>query len=323
MDLDQDTRGNLWAIVLAAGEGTRLVSVTRALYGTELPKQFAALTGERTFLQMTMDRISSLVPPDRTVVVVSDTRRALAEAQLADYPGVHIIAQPRNLGTAVGVLLPLAHVLARDPDAQVVIFPSDHHVSRDAPFVDAVRRAVRAARGARSGTALVGAAADSAATDLGWIVPERALGSRDARASRVVGFVEKPQEPVAMRLLAAGALWNTLVIAARGRGLWQLASRRIPTVTEGFDHYRDALRGPKATLAMRELYGRLPSADISRDVLQRSPRGLSVVSLIDAGWSDLGTPERLLSCLNEMGHCTVRERVRRAVARPAREAAVA
>jgi mannose-1-phosphate guanylyltransferase len=321
--MDQNTRGDLWAIVLAAGEGTRLVSVTRALYGSEIPKQFAALTGERTFLQMTMDRISTLVPPSRTVVVVSEARRALAEAQLADYPGVEIVAQPRNLGTAVGVLLPLTHVLARDPDARVAIFPSDHHIRREVPFVDAVRRALRAALEAPSGTALVGAAAESAATDLGWIVPDRKIRPNDARSARVVRFVEKPPEAAAMRLLAAGALWNTLVIAAEGRGLWELASRQVPHVAEGFERYRHAVRGPKASMSMRELYGRLPSADISRDVLQRSPYELAVVSLIDAGWSDLGTPARLLRCLDEIGHSTFREHVQRVVHGPAREVAMA
>ena len=301
--MDQDTRqGALWAIVLAAGEGTRLASVTRALYGREVPKQFAALTGERTLLQMTMDRIAPLVPPSRTVVVISENQRELAELQLAEFAGVEIVVQPHNRGTAVGVLLPLSHVLARDPQARVVIFPSDHHVARETPFLDAVGRALTAAMKARAGTALVGAAADSAATDLGWIVPEGALGREELRASRVARFVEKPPAAAAMELLRAGALWNTLVIAASAERLWKITRRHLPEIAAGFDRYRAAVGRERAPGLLRKVYAQLPSADLSRHVLERAAGGLAVVALVDAGWSDCGTPDRLLRCLDESGH---------------------
>src|SRR5689334_11977026 len=119
-------RGKLWAIVLAGGEGKRLAALTRAVYGRDVPKQFAALGSKRSFLQETMLRISALVPAARTLVVVSQTHARLADEQLADFPGVEIVLQPANLGTTAGVMLPLAHVLARDPEAIIAIFPCDH-----------------------------------------------------------------------------------------------------------------------------------------------------------------------------------------------------
>jgi mannose-1-phosphate guanylyltransferase len=97
---------------LAGREGTRLASITRAVYGREVPKQFAALGTERTFLQQTMDRIAPLVPAERTVVVVSESDAAIAEEQLAGYPGRRLVLQPSRRGTTAGLLLPLAHVLA-------------------------------------------------------------------------------------------------------------------------------------------------------------------------------------------------------------------
>jgi mannose-1-phosphate guanylyltransferase len=100
------TYDRLWAVVLAAGEGTRLAALTRTLYGTAVPKQFAPLLGERTMLQLTIDRIAPLVPAERTVVVVDQTQESLARAQLEDYPGVLIVLQPGNRGTGPGVLLP-------------------------------------------------------------------------------------------------------------------------------------------------------------------------------------------------------------------------
>jgi mannose-1-phosphate guanylyltransferase len=291
--------GEVWAIVLAAGRGARLAAVTKALHGREVPKQFAALCGERTFVQRTMDRIGALVPPERTLVVVGDDQMELARAQLAEYPGVEIIRQPRNLGTAPGLLLPLAHLLARDAGARVVVFPSDHHFAREAAFVDAVRRAVDTAARTPGGVTLVGAEADSAAIDLGWIVRGARCRPRTARAYRVAGFVEKPPETIAVQLLGEQALWNTLIVAARARALWELAAWHVPEIVKALARYRLSIGLPGAQRQLRCIYAKLPAADLSRDILQPA-RGLSVVSMIDAGWSDCGTPERLFRAFGDL-----------------------
>lgn len=290
--------GNVWAVVLAAGEGSRMAPLTRLLYGHELPKQFAALDGDRTLLQRTMDRISPVAPPERTVVVVSEAYEDTARDQLAGYPGVEVVPQPRNLGTGNGVLLPLAHVMGRDPEASVAIFPSDHHVRRRDPFVEAVRRAVRISEQAESGVALLGAAAERPAVDLGWIVRGGRLGDHTDRAWRVHRFVEKPPEPVAMELLGAGSLWNTMVIAGHLQPLWQLARKHLPRQTRIFERYLRHLGAADAGELRTRMYGQLEAADFSREVLQLA-RGLAVVPVIDSGWFDCGTPERLMEWLRD------------------------
>src|SRR5262245_60334673 len=75
-------RAGLWTIVLAGGEGTRLGSLTRALYGEDLPKQFATLNGDRSMLQTTLQRTARFCPVERTVVVVAIEREGLARAQI-------------------------------------------------------------------------------------------------------------------------------------------------------------------------------------------------------------------------------------------------
>ena len=291
-----DCRGNLWVIVLAAGEGERLSTLTRALHGRHVPKQFASLWGERTFLTRTLDRIGWLAPRKRTIVVVADDCKALAEEQLRGYPGVEPVYQPSNCGTGAGVLLPLAHVLARDPAARVVLFPSDHHVEWGTPFRDAIRRAVLATDSAPSHVALIGASAESAATDLGWIDCGEELGCSAIHALRVKAFVEKPVTSVAVDLLRRGALWNTMIVAARGRCLWELADRHIPEVCWCFLNYRELVRERRADGFLRGIYPGLPITDLCRDVLQRA-KGLAVVSMTGAGWSDCGTPERLFRAM--------------------------
>jgi mannose-1-phosphate guanylyltransferase len=273
-----------------------MASLTNALYGQDLPKQFAALDSDRTLLQGTMDRVGRLIPPRRTVVVVSAAHEHIAAEQLAEYPGVEIVVQPRNLGTGPGILLPLAHILVRDPEADVAVFPSDHHIRRNEPFIEALEHALMVAPRSESGVVLLGAAAERPASDLGWIVRGRRLGNALDRAWQVDRFVEKPSESVAMALLGSGSLWNTMVIAGRGRSLWEMGRRHLPRQAAAFEQYQTFIGQPEARQMRERLYQQMHPACFSREVLQAA-EGLAVVPLIDAGWFDCGTPERLFDWL--------------------------
>jgi mannose-1-phosphate guanylyltransferase len=287
-----------WAIVLAAGRGQRLARLTRALYGRDVPKQFAALDGDQTFLQQTMTRAARLTPPSRTVVVVSEDHGSLARSQLSAFPGTIVVEQPRDVGTLSGLLLPLAHVLDADPRARVIVYPADHHVQRLGPFVEAVSGALEAVDQAPARAVLVGARADRAATDLGWIMRGHKLGES---VSAVEHFVEKPGANVATRLYEGGALFNTLLIALDGAAFWDKALSTRPELAHSFQRYRSSVATSNEASVRHEIYERLPTLDLSRDLLS-TERGLAVVEMGDAGWSDCGTPERLFECLEGSGY---------------------
>ncbi len=279
---------HLWTIVLAAGDGTRLQSLTRALHGEALPKQFAILQGQRSLLETTLLRTAELTPPERTVVVAQAEREGLARTRVTGFPGIDVIAQPMNLGTGPGLLLPLARVISRDPEAIVVVTPSDHYVQDVTPFIESVRRAEAVARS--GSVVLLGAVPDGPETQYGWIV-----GSPDEcpDSHRVCRFEEKPAARVAEALFDSGALWNTFVIVAQARVLWDLAGEHLPSQTANLN----CLRGTSfANDVLRDLYARMAPADFSRDVLQNA-RKLRVVRLSRCGWSDWGTPERVIDSL--------------------------
>jgi mannose-1-phosphate guanylyltransferase len=274
-----------------------MAPLTQALHGQPLPKQFAALAGTRTFFQQTLERASLVVAPECIVAVVSDEHEALARQQAAGLPGVQIVCQPRNLGTGPGLLLPLAHVLARDPLARVVVFPSDHYFQRPVALTTAVARALTAAaEDSPAGVALVGAAAEAPSTELGWIVlgPDGAAGGR--AGFPVAGFVEKPDEQKAWQLLESRALWNTMIMAGSALALWRLLLRHLPRQVIALSRYLSHIDTPDGREVLRDIYRDMLPADFSRDVLERA-RGLAVVPMIDAGWSDCGTPERLIAAL--------------------------
>jgi mannose-1-phosphate guanylyltransferase len=287
------SRNDIWAVVLAGGEGTRLAPLTRRLYGDPLPKQFATLVGDRSLLQETIARFSPLVPPARMVVVVPEGYDPLARRQLASWPGVHVVPQPANRGTGPGVLLPLALVLASDPDARTLVVPSDHYVPRPAPFLDVVAKTAAVAD--ERPLALIGVAAESPETEYGWIRPGCHL-SEPLRA--VEGFVEKPSPEVAERLHREGALWNTFLMVARGRALWDAAAARMPAHATAI---RQALGASAERGALARAYATLRPANFSQEVLETTP-GLAVAPVEGSGWADWGSPRRVFASLRHTPH---------------------
>jgi mannose-1-phosphate guanylyltransferase len=126
------------------------------------------------------------------------------------------------------------------------------------------------------------------ASDYGWIVPAGDGGT----FMRVRAFVEKPEPAAAARLLQEGALWNSFVLVVRARAMAACLKRCLSLT---FHSMREAaLRGHDAVV---RLYEELPAADLSRDVLQRSPADLRVLPVPSCGWTDVGTPLRLAECL--------------------------
>jgi mannose-1-phosphate guanylyltransferase len=288
----------LYLVVLAAGAGTRLARVTGGV-----PKQFWSIDGGRSLVEETVERFRGLVPVERTFTVIDQAHQHYVRGLVGRGALGQLLAQPCNRGTATGILLALADIRESAPDAIVLVTPSDHGIAGPRLFRQGVSEAVAAVRKGRAGIVLFGAEPDSAHADYGWIAPRSRRGEND-RIQGVATFVEKPGPAEAARLLTAGAVWNTMVLVARADALFDLYRRFVPEMVEDFAQLsRVPVDRRQAYLA--ELYPRLPSTDFSSDVLSRA-KGLAVYTWpASAGWSDLGTPERLALWLRRDGTPTV------------------
>jgi len=310
-DSEQD-----WAVVLAAGQGTHLARLTRLLNGQPLPKQFTALEGPQTLIQRTIHRLLDVVSEKHIVVVVPEEYAEIAQSQLQDWPRLKILLQPKDAGSAAGVLLPLSHIRAQDPDARVVMTPGDHHFEDDQAFHRAVRRAKEVAERVPAGMTIVGAEPEGPATDLGWIVP-RPVAQDDSTGRLAMclvdRFVEKPLDHVARRLFSEGGLWNTMIMAGRLSSFWKALRDQLPTQVAAFEGYASTVGTPSEQECRRALYRSLEPADFTRIIL-RNTTGVGVVWMQLAGWYDYTTPERLMTLLSRADrHGKTSERVKRAL----------
>jgi mannose-1-phosphate guanylyltransferase len=286
-----------WIVVLAAGDGRRLESLTRDADGRAVPKQYCSLRGGHSLLHATLDRARRLAPPERIVTVVAQDHRRWWERELAQSPGENLVVQPRNRGTAAGVLLPLRTILARDPEAVIGVLPSDHFVADEQVFCTALVQALGAAGDESGRLVLLGVEAERPDADLGWIVP----GTASPHPSTVVAFVEKPPREQALRLMRQGALWNSFAFAVRALELDALLRSSLPELALRFDQ----VRPESATAAeLVKLYEALPVVDFSRSVLAGPAAELRVVAVPRCGWMDLGTPARIARCLADFAAVT-------------------
>jgi mannose-1-phosphate guanylyltransferase len=283
--------GNTWALVLAAGEGSRLHSLTRTQSGSPVPKQFCSLWQGPSLFHDALIRARAVASNEYICAVVARQHHGWWQGLTGLMPSANIIVQPHNRGTANGILLPLLHILARDPNAQIVILPSDHHVREEAVLAHALWRAVEQLRWRIDETVLLGLEPVESDSELGYIVP----GDSDGRgALEVEQFVEKPTLAQAHEIIEHGGLWNAFILASSGQALLSLFRRRMPEiVSEMRAAVQHDLADPDEAPATAELYGTLPNIDFSRDILQGQERRLRVLPVAQCGWSDLGTPERI------------------------------
>ncbi len=282
--LSHDMQSPLWSVVLAAGSGRRLSGVTGGI-----PKQFWRPTGSTSLVEETLARLLPICPPDRTVIVVAENQRDYVNRWRSARHRGRVVFQPEDRGTAAGVLFGLLPVLTADPNAVVLITPSDHGVAKPDVFRQGVLDAVAHIR-RHDGVVLFGIEPSAALTDYGWITLDSLKASTGVQ--RVASFAEKPSADIARQLLASGALWNTMVIVARARTLLDLCREHIPDVTATFIGSLTLPPETREAFLVRR-YRHLEATDFSRDVLTRGVNLLAYTWPASIGWSDLGTPERL------------------------------
>lgn len=216
-------------VILAGGEGTRLWPLSRS----KRPKQLLQLSGERSLIQQTVDRLKPLVAPERILIVTEQSHADDLRAQLPELPAESIIVEPTRRGTAAALLLAALHIRQRAPEATWASLHSDAFITDDDEF----RRTLRAALAAASaGEHLVttGIEPRFAATGYGYIQRSEELRRVDGFPMyRVARFVEKPDQATAEAYVASGDyFWNPGVFVWKNSTLLAAFAEHQPAIYE-------------------------------------------------------------------------------------------
>ena len=302
-----------WCIVLAGGEGLRMRPWVHTWFGGARPKQYCTFVGSRSMLQHTLDRAHSIVSAGHVATVIGQGHGRYFTESTRPQALDLVLEQPDNMGTAPGVFLPTAYVLADNPEAIVAFLPSDHFVHPERLFCEQVSHAYELVERYNSKILLVGAVPDRAETEYGWIDPVRDYGHGSAdkthKVMNVMRFREKPDVREAQALLQQDCLWNTMVMVVKAKSLWELGRQCLPEMMYIFDAFLMVLRAITAgrlapgyeASALARVYKELAPADFSRDILQHVSERSMVMRMDNVAWCDWGHPQRVAATLSDIG----------------------
>ncbi len=278
----------LCALIMAGGKGTRFWPLSTE----EKPKQFLNLIGEETMIQMTVNRISPLIPIERIFVCTGEMYVDLVKEQLPQLPERNIIVEPEGRNTAPCIALSAFVINKYYKDANMVVLPSDHLIKDEEEFRKVIESADEFVNANEEAIITLGMTPSRPETGYGYIRYGNDEKIRNNhRVIKVEAFAEKPNREKAKEYLAAGNyLWNG------GMFVWSTQNILEQIKKYSTDTYK-ALE-PISTVSEEDLqktinanYKNTEAISIDYAVLEKSQDIYVIPS--DFGWDDVGSWEAL------------------------------
>lgn len=262
----------LHAIIMAGGQGTRFWPLSHRACA----KQFVKLVDHRSFLELTLDRISHLVPHSHQWIVSSEGQKHWVEAQKGLVSASHILYEPCGKNTAACIAWAALEVLAHNPEAMMIVLPADHLILDSEAFCKALQQAISVA-GHQDKVVTIGIQPTEPHTGYGYI---EAL-NLETLESPVVSFHEKPDRATALAYLSAGNyFWNSGIFIFKASKILSLFETHLPELYH-------ALRSRGA-----EAYPELESISFDYGIMEKIASETWVVRG-NFAWSDVGSWQAL------------------------------
>ncbi len=273
---------NIYSVILAGGSGTRFWPASR----NALPKQLLALgPTPDSLIHQTYLRLQSFSSPERTLVATGKHLLAGTSNALPELPTASFLGEPKAKNTAPCIAWAVERIYRRDPEALVIVIPSDQYVENEAAFRAAVNLALQSA--SSGPITILGITPTRPETGYGYIQGGSEVSPGVWRVKR---FVEKPDRATAEGYLAAGGyFWNAGMFVFRASTFMRELEVHMPNLYAGVKRVGQAsdLGAEAEAAAVEQLFDTTESVSIDYGIMEKAET-IHVVPA-DFGWNDLGS----------------------------------
>ncbi|OAB79647.1 mannose-1-phosphate guanylyltransferase [Cochleicola gelatinilyticus] len=285
---------NYYAVIMAGGIGSRFWPVSTK----ELPKQFHDMLGTgQTLLQKTFSRLNALMPSENIYILTNERYLSLTLQQLPEISEKQVVLEPAMRNTAPCILLSALKIKKENPDALMLVAPSDHWIEDEAAFATDVQACFDAAqRDDRLVT--LGIAPTFPNTGYGYIESEK---EGHSPIKKVRQFREKPDYETAKQFLAEGNfVWNAGIFIWSVKSIIRSFEKNMPIMHALFSEGNPVYNTSEEASFISKNYPLSENISIDYGILEKAENVYVKQATFD--WNDLGTWGALHDKLSKDSH---------------------
>lgn len=273
---------NTFAVIMAGGIGSRFWPVSKTVY----PKQFLDIFGTgKSLIQTTFDRFSSLIPKENIFIVTHESHLVLLKEQLPDLSDNQILSEPIMRNTAPCIAYACHKIKNIDPEATIVVSPSDHLILDEIKFHESITKALKLAS---ETDRLITLGIRPSRPDTGYGYIQYIDGNEQEEFKKVKTFTEKPDLEIAKTFLQSGDfLWNSGIFIWSADSIIKSLKKYVFELNEIFAEGVNYLNSDQETQFIALAYQRCPNISIDFAIMEKADN--VYVLPVTFGWSDLGT----------------------------------
>jgi mannose-1-phosphate guanylyltransferase len=288
-----------YVVIMAGGIGSRFWPFSREKF----PKQFHDVLGTgKSLLQQTAERYFNILPKENILVVTNKLYADLVKQQLPFMKDDQILSEPIARNTAPCVAYACYKIKQRNPNATMVVAPSDHVILKENEFEDTIKIAMDAAVNSEKLITL-GIKPSRPDTGYGYI---QYIEENQDRIKKVKTFTEKPQLELAQKFIESGDfVWNAGIFIWNVNAIINNFQKHLPDMAEIFQEGAGQYWSGNEENFINTAYSQCKNVSIDIGIMEKAEE--VYVMLSDFGWSDLGTWKSLYELSNKDENCNVIE----------------
>lgn len=276
---------NNYCIIMAGGIGARFWPMSRQNH----PKQFIDILGTgETLIQSTFNRFRRVCPAENIYIVTNEIYKKQVLDQLPDIQEAQVLCEPSRRNTAPCIAYANYRIFQLNPEANVVVAPSDHIILKEDIFIEVITAALEASE-KNNWLLTLGIQPSRPDTGYGYIqFDESTAYQADNRIKKVKTFTEKPQLEMAEQFLSSGDfLWNSGIFIWKLKTIMAAFDKHLPEINQLFKSGIGKYDTPEEDAFIKQTYSVCKSISIDYGVMEKAENVYVLSS--DFGWSDLGT----------------------------------